>query len=72
MIGPCPTFDLKEELIEVHIPDYKADIYNKVIRVGFIRKLRNIEKFASKNELIEQIRIDIDNIKHLTPNELYK
>ena len=72
MIGPCPTFDLKEELIEVHIPDYKADLYNKVIRVGFIGKLRNIEKFASKNELIEQIRIDIDNIKNLTPNELYK
>ena len=73
MIGSCPTLVEhsmlypNEESIEIHIPDYKADLYKKIIRVGFNKKLRNIKKFASKNELIEQIKIDVDNLKHLVP-----
>lgn len=70
-IGPKPTFDLKEELIEIHIPDYEADLYKKILRVGFVRKLRNIEKFESKQALILQIKDDIDNSKHLIINKIY-
>ncbi len=67
-IGPKPTFNIKEEFIEIHIPDYKADLYKKILRIGFKRKLRNIEKFESKQALIQQIKDDIDNSKHLITN----
>ena len=60
-IGPRPTFDLKEEIIEIHIPDFEGVLYGKVLRVGFVRKLRNIEKFESQLALIKQIKNDIEN-----------
>jgi len=70
-IGPKPTFNLNEELIEIHIPDFKADIYRKILRIGFVRKLRNIEKFESKQALIQQIKNDINNSKHFTTNKMF-
>ena len=70
-IGPKPTFDVKEELIEIHIPDYEINLYNKILRIGFVRKLRNIEKFESKQALIQQIKNDIDNSKHFITNKMF-
>ena len=59
-IGPRPTFDLKEEIIEIHIPDFEGVLYGKILRVGFVRKLRNVEKFESQLALIKQIKNDIE------------
>jgi len=70
-IGPKPTFDLKEELIEIHIPDYEADLYKRILQIGFVRKLRDIEKFESKHSLIQQIKYDIDNSRHFITNKTF-
>ena len=60
-IGPRPTFNLKEEMIEIYIPDYEGNLFEKNLQVGFIRKMRNIEKFESQQTLIKQIKKDIEH-----------
>ena len=58
-IGLRPTFkDTKIVLSEVHILNFNEDIYGKRISVEFIERIRDEQKFSSKEELIKQIEID--------------
>jgi riboflavin kinase/FMN adenylyltransferase len=51
-IGYNPTTDSDNKIkIEVHIFDFDADIYNKVLTLNFIKRLRDEKKFANLNEL---------------------
>ena len=63
-IGPRPTFEISEETIEVHIPDFSGDVYGKHFYVGFIRKMRDIIRFESREALVEQIQRDIKTLHH--------
>ena len=55
-IGTRPTFSKdKEPTIELHILNFKKDIYGKDVEIIFKRKIRNEKKFAS----IEALRIEI-------------
>jgi riboflavin kinase/FMN adenylyltransferase len=58
-IGYSPTFDEHEFTVEVHILDFNKDIYNEKIRVNFIQRIRDENKFSSIDDLIEQINKDI-------------
>ncbi len=58
-IGCRPTFENKRELVlEVHLLDFNRDIYGKSLKVYFLKRLRDENKFVSKEELIHQIEID--------------
>lgn len=60
-IGHCPTFkeETSELKIEAHILDFPyKELYNNEIKIEFVDRLRNEEKFASKEKLIEQIKKD--------------
>jgi len=56
--GPVPTFDQNTPLLEVHIFDFDEDIYKQTVSVELIKKIRDIKKFNSKKDLIEQIKED--------------
>ncbi|PIP40475.1 MAG: riboflavin biosynthesis protein RibF [Desulfobacterales bacterium CG23_combo_of_CG06-09_8_20_14_all_51_8] len=58
-IGYSPTFDDHLFTIEVHILDFKKDIYGEKIRVNFIQRIRDEKKFSSIDELSAQIKQDI-------------
>lgn len=58
-IGKNPTFDAEKRTLEVHIPDFSGDLYNKPARVLFDRKIREEIKFNSSDELAEQINKDL-------------
>jgi riboflavin kinase/FMN adenylyltransferase len=58
-IGYRPTFAEKTFSVEVHILDFKGDIYGRNIRVNFIDRIRDEMKFSDISELSEQIRKDI-------------
>jgi len=60
--GPRPTFDISEESLEVHIPCFEKELYGEVITVGFVRRLRDIVRFESQRDLIEQIQRDIEAV----------
>ena len=56
---------------EVNIFGFDMNIYGEHLSVNFLTKLRDEEKFNSKEELIQYIRIDKDNSqKYLKQNNL--
>lgn len=65
-IGNNPSINsVKNKRLEVHILDLDIDLYDKEIKVEFIKKIRDEIKFNSKEELIVQIKKDIDLIRSL-------
>jgi riboflavin kinase/FMN adenylyltransferase len=63
-IGHNPTFkDTKMVHIETNIFDFNLDIYGENIEIEFLSKIRDEKKFQTVNELIEQIRNDVDLAK---------
>ena len=58
-IGINPTTDNNTNLkMEVNIFNFEKDIYNKSIKLNFIKRLRDEQKFNNLNELIEQLNKD--------------
>lgn len=61
-IGYRPTFKrAQKEIIELHLLNFKRNIYGRDIRVIFKKRLRGEIHFTHKSILIEQIRKDIQN-----------
>ena len=60
-IGDNPTFGGSKKWVESHILDFNDNIYNKDIRIVFLKKLREEIKFETGDGLIRQIKKDIDD-----------
>ena len=61
--GTRPTVDGKNNLLETHLFDFSDDIYGKHITVEILKFIRPEKKFASFDELKEQIARDIQTAK---------
>jgi riboflavin kinase/FMN adenylyltransferase len=58
-LGVRPSFgEGLEPLLEVHLFDFDADIYDQTLEVAFITRLRDERRFASVAELEAQIHAD--------------
>ncbi len=64
-IGYSPTFDDHLFTVEVHILDFDTDIYGRKIKVNFLKRIRDEEKFDSLDALSSQIRKDIEVARKL-------
>ncbi len=62
-IGFRPTVNGKNFLLEVHLFDFRENIYGQQIKVSFIDKIRDEKKFSSFDELLKQIHQDIEQSK---------
>ncbi len=62
-IGFRPTFRGKTILLEVHIFGLKANLYNKKIKINFVKFIRPEIKFRNINQLKKQIKKDINRVK---------
>ena len=59
-VGVRPTFVTgRGELVEAYILDFDGDLYGKELRLDFIKRLRGERRFASAEELIEQMHRDV-------------
>ncbi len=58
-IGYSPTFDDHVFSVEVHILDFNENIYGQNIRVNFVQRIRDEEKFSNISELSDEIKKDI-------------
>ena len=58
-IGNAKTFGEKDYKAESHLLDFSSQIYGQWITVTLLTKIRNNEKFDSKESLIAQIEKDI-------------
>jgi len=61
-IGFKPTFQRKcyppEPTIEVHIFNFKKDIYGRDLEIFFVKRLRPEKRFKDRENLIKRIRLD--------------
>lgn len=64
-LGSHPTFTPSRPLLEIHLLDFHGDLYDTVIRVYFISKLRNERRFPGSKQLIAQIEADIQQARAL-------
>ena len=62
-LGAAPTFLHDKVLLETHLDGYNGDLYGQTIEVGFVRYLRAIRKFPSKEALIEQLSRDVAAVR---------
>ncbi len=60
-IGFLPTFKIKNQCsVETHLLNFNKDIYGKDIKLIFHKRIRDEKRFSSAEELIAQIKEDID------------
>jgi riboflavin kinase/FMN adenylyltransferase len=52
-------------LIETYLIDFEGDLYGTDLRVAFVARLRGEKRFASVEELITQMRIDVEDAKRV-------
>jgi riboflavin kinase/FMN adenylyltransferase len=61
-VGVRPTFESgRGVLIETYLIDHEVDLYGSVLRVAFVSRLRGERRFAGVEELIAQMRIDVED-----------
>lgn len=58
-LGDAPTFGVDKPLLEVHLIDYKGDLYGETVTVEFLHRIRDIQRFGSADELQTQLKKDI-------------
>ncbi len=64
-IGYRPTFGHNGLLIETHIFDFNEDIYKKRMKVEFVDRVRDEQKFNGPEALVEQIKRDVERVKEI-------
>ncbi len=57
-IGVRPTFEGARRTLEVHLLDLDEDLYDEILRVEFVSRMRGERRFGSKNELARQLSED--------------
>ncbi len=67
--GHRPTFDKKDELLEVHILDYSGDLYGRHVRVQMLDFIRPERKFSGIDDLQKQITLDAQTARTLLANK---
>lgn len=64
-VGPNPTFGEQARKVEVHLIGFQGDLYGQDLAVDFISRLRDTRPFAGPAQLIEQLRLDVDQARRL-------
>ena len=58
-LGYRPTFNQKKILLEVNIFNFFGNLYNKKLRVDFVKFIRKEKKFKGIDQLRKQIKLDL-------------
>jgi FAD synthase len=64
-VGRRPTVNGKRVQLEVHLFDFNQSLYGEQVSVSFQHKIRDEKKFASIDELKQQIKIDCEQARQL-------
>lgn len=65
-LGRRPTVKRADAMpvLEVHLFDFGSEIYGRRVRVDFLHKLRDEEKYPDLDSLVAQIRRDVEQARH--------
>lgn len=61
--GARPTFNNEEVLTETYLDGFEGDLYGRMLKVEFVRFLREIRKFNGVEELKAQLQVDIQSVR---------
>jgi riboflavin kinase/FMN adenylyltransferase len=64
-VGTNPTFEAQTRRVEAFILDFEGDLYGDQIGVEFSHRLRGMEAFASVDDLVTQMHLDVDQTRRL-------
>ena len=64
-LGPRPTFGDTEVVLEAHLFDADLDLYGAPVRIDFVGRLRDTQKFSGVEALVEQLNVDATNARRL-------
>src|SRR6266702_2341251 len=56
--GPRPTFGVTARALEAHLFDFAGDLYGETVTVEWVRRLRDVQTFPSRQALVDQIERD--------------
>ena len=62
-IGTRPTLNGENQTLEVHLFDFNEDLYKKKLKLIFLEKIRDEQKFESLDALKKQLVNDKKNSK---------
>jgi riboflavin kinase/FMN adenylyltransferase len=62
-VGVAPTFGRTESRVEAYLLDFEGDLYGRVVDVSFVKRIREERRFSGVDELIGQIRRDVDEAR---------
>ena len=68
-IGTRPTFNGKGMTLETHIFNFDGDIYDQLLLVSFVKRIRGERKFESPEELTSQLKEDEETVVGLFDKE---
>jgi riboflavin kinase/FMN adenylyltransferase len=56
--GPRPTFGEPARTLEVHLFDFDGELYGETVDVEWVRRLRAVQAFSSREALVAQLERD--------------
>ena len=62
-IGPNPTFGESAKKIEAHLLDFSGHLYDRSMDLDFIRRIRDVQRFSSVDDLTAQLRRDLTSVR---------
>jgi riboflavin kinase/FMN adenylyltransferase len=62
-VGVAPTFGRAESRVEAYLLDFEGDLYGRVVEVSFVKRIREERRFSGVDELIGQIRRDVEETR---------
>ena len=62
-VGTNPTFSGRERRVEAFVLDVDADFYGQRAAIDFEHRLRDMTRFGSVSELVEQIALDVEQTR---------
>lgn len=66
-VGTRPTLGLTEKTYEVHLLNFKGNLYGKTLSFSIIQHIRPEKRFESVEALIEQLKRDRETVESITP-----
>ncbi len=68
-LGFRPTVNGTEPLLEAHVFDYEGSLYGRELEVEFVAKIRDEEKFANLDALVQQMHRDAADARRILAQE---
>jgi riboflavin kinase / FMN adenylyltransferase len=61
-IGPNPTFGEHATKVEAHLIGFHGDLYGQALELEIHGRVREVQRFASKEALLAQLQSDIESV----------